>query len=419
MAEDSQNELNILRGEVERLRAERDRYRDESLSMHRNIDEVASAQLRLLSAALAKENREELFGWLSKLGVVGGVLLLVATLGGAFTISDLISQRIQSAVDEREADISKLRDDVIQAVVDFKVRANDALEQIQSATTEVATESEKARQEIAARSRLATEGATTIVDREQGVIVLPLVVHVVHRGDDTNISDAQIKSQLDVLNADFRARNTDISKVPAPFKARIGDAKLEFVLASSDPNGRPTTGIVRTRTTVDGFLADDQIKTAKRGGSDAWPTSRYVNIWVGTLKNGILGYAQFPGGPAETDGIVIHHQAFGTTGTAVSPFNKGRTTTSQIGRYLNLRHIWGDTPTCAGDDFVADTPVQAGPNFGTPTFPHVSCKGEPNGDMFMNFADYVDDEAMVMFTQGQVARMRETLEKERRRLWQP
>ena len=415
---DLHKEIEALRAEADRLRLERDRYREETFSKHQDSEESTSAQLRLLAAALRKENQEEFFGWLGKIATIGGIVALVATLGGALTVSDLISQRIQGAVEEREADISKLRDDVIQAVVDFKIQANTALNQIRSATSEVTSESERAREEIAARSRSVPEGTVATSGQEQGVITIPVVVHIVYRSESGNVTDAQVHSQLAVLNADFRARNSDISKVPGPFKPLIGDAKIQFVLAAIDSKGLPSTGITRTKTTRQGFSAGDEIKASRTGGADPWPTEHFLNVWVGELSGGLLGYSQFPGGPAETDGVVISTQAFGTMGTAQAPFNKGRTTTSQIARYLNVRHIWGDTPDCTGDDFVADTPVQAGPNHGTPKFPHSSCNNGPHGDLFMNFADYVDDEAMVMFTLGQVARMRETLEKSRRRLWQ-
>jgi hypothetical protein len=118
-----------------------------------------------------------------------------------------------------------------------------------------------------------------------------------------------------------------------------------------------------------------------------------------------LGYAQFPGGPKATDGVVILNTAFGTEGTATAPFNLGRTVTHEVGHWLNLRHIWGDTLDCSGGDRVADTPNCAGPNFGQPKFPTVSCGNAPHGDMFMNYMDYVDDAAMFMFTAGQVSRM--------------
>jgi hypothetical protein len=130
---------------------------------------------------------------------------------------------------------------------------------------------------------------------------------------------------------------------------------------------------------------------------------------VCTLSGGLLGYAQFPGGPAATDGVVVRNTAFGTTGTAAPPFNGGRTATHEVGHYLNLRHIWGDTPDCSGSDFVDDTPNAEDANEGKPTFPRISCDNGPNGDMFMNYMDYTDDDSMFMFTPGQVARMHVTL----------
>lgn len=241
------------------------------------------------------------------------------------------------------------------------------------------------------------------------VVTIPLVVHVVYKTAQENISDAQIQSQIDVLNADYSATNTDRPKIPAPWKGLAGDARIKFKLAAKDPAGKATTGIVRKKTTVAGFGQDNKVKSAAGGGSAAWDTTRYLNIWVCNLGDGLLGYAQFPGGPADTDGVVIRYTAFGTVGAAAPPFHLGRSATHEIGHFLNLRHIWGDTEDCSGSDLVGDTPRQQLPNYGAPTFPHVSCGNAPNGDMFMNYMDYVDDPEMFMFTAGQVTRMRATL----------
>jgi hypothetical protein len=247
-------------------------------------------------------------------------------------------------------------------------------------------------------------------------VTIPLVVHVIHRIAAENISDAQISSQIDVLNADYGAANTDLPSVPAPWKSLVGNARIRFKLATVDPSGKKTTGIVRRKTTVNGFRQDDAMKSAAKGGSNGWDRERYLNVWVCDLEDGLLGYAQFPGGPAQTDGVVIRTSAFGTTGTAAAPFHLGRTATHEVGHFLNLRHIWGDTEDCSGTDHVADTPRQQHPNLGRPTFPHVSCNNGPNGDMFMNYMDYVDDRAMFMFSSGQIARMRATLAGPRKNL---
>ena len=247
--------------------------------------------------------------------------------------------------------------------------------------------------------------------QRSGCTEIPVVVHVVYRTAAQNISQAQIDSQIAVLNADYRKHNADVSTVPAAFAPLAADARLQFRLATTDPNGNPTNGVTRTQTNVNGFSDDDAVKSAASGGADAWPRDQYLNIWVCQLSGGLLGYAQFPGGPAATDGVVILHSAFGTTGTAAAPFNLGRTATHEVGHWLNLRHIWGDDGDgCGGSDFVADTPNQGGPNYGAPTFPHVTCSNGPNGDMFMNYMDYVDDRAMVMFTSGQVTRMQAALD---------
>ena len=247
-----------------------------------------------------------------------------------------------------------------------------------------------------------------------GVTVIPVVVHVVYKTNAQNISDPQIKSQIDVLNRDFRMTNPDISSLPAVFQPLAADARIEFELATSDPQGNQTDGITRTQTNAAGFSNDDAVKSAASGGADGWPADKYLNLWVCQLTNNLLGYAQFPGGPAATDGVVILHTGFGTTGTAAAPFNLGRTASHEIGHWLNLRHIWGDDGTgCNGDDFVGDTPNQAGANTGMPAFPHATCNNGPNGDLFMNYMDYTDDAGMFMFTSGQVARMQACLDSDR------
>jgi hypothetical protein len=244
-----------------------------------------------------------------------------------------------------------------------------------------------------------------------GVTQIPVAVHVVHHTDAQNVSDAQIQSQIDVLNQDYRRDNADVAQVPAVWQPVTADCRIEFHLATTDPDGNPTNGITRTATEAVSFGTDDAVKSAASGGADAWPADRYLNLWVCQLESGLLGYAQFPGGPAETDGVVITHSGFGTNGTATAPFDLGRTATHEIGHWLNLFHIWGDDGTgCSGTDFVEDTPNQAGPNTGCPDFPHVTCDNGPDGDMFMNYMDYTDDRCMFMFSSGQLTRMDATLD---------
>jgi Pregnancy-associated plasma protein-A/Secretion system C-terminal sorting domain/Fibronectin type III domain len=245
-----------------------------------------------------------------------------------------------------------------------------------------------------------------IADNPSGsrtVVTIPVVVHVVYNTATQNISDAQINSQIDILNNDYRKLNADISSVPSAFSALAADCEVNFCLAQRTPTGASTNGIVRVSTTTTSFSSNDRVKSSSTGGDNAWDATQYLNIWVCNLGGGLLGYAQFPGGPASTDGVVINYTAFGNTGTAASPYNLGRTATHEVGHWLNLRHIWGDA-TC-GDDLVGDTPTQNTSNFGCPAFPHVTCSNGPNGDMWMNYMDYTDDACMYMFTTGQKTRM--------------
>jgi hypothetical protein len=249
----------------------------------------------------------------------------------------------------------------------------------------------------------------------RGVTTIPVVVHVVASKDSDKLSDEQVKSQIEVLNEDFRAHNADRKNVPAVWKDLIADCQVEFALAKRDPNNAASSGIVRVKTSRKSFTNDDSVKSARGGGADPWPSDRYLNIWTCALE-GVQGYTHFPGGPASTDGVVIRASSFGRGGSAVQPFDRGRTATHEIGYWLNLRHTWGDVLDCSSTDNVDDTPNQKTPNYGKPTFPHVSCKNGPHGDMFMNYMDYVDDSAMHLFTIGQAARIGATLTKTRTKL---
>jgi len=251
-------------------------------------------------------------------------------------------------------------------------------------------------------------------DLRTGIVRIPVVVHVVWNTSAQNISDARINEQIAILNADFRRTNADAASVPVAFTGVTADTRIEFALAVRDPNCNPTSGITRTNTAVTGFPRANRqdVKSAATGGADPWSRDRYLNLWVANLTGGLLGFGSFPGGPAALDGVVIRTNAFGVTGAA-APFNRGRTATHEVGHWLNLLHIWGDdqleTDTCSFSDECSDTPNQAVARTGTPAFPSGSCGNGPNGDMFMNFMDYVDDVAMFMFTRDQATRMNASL----------
>jgi hypothetical protein len=231
---------------------------------------------------------------------------------------------------------------------------------------------------------------------------IPVVVHVLYNTTAQNISDAQIQSQIAILNNDFRRLNADKINTPTTFTAVAADAEINFCLASVSPTGAATNGITRTFTSKASFAADDKMKSSSTGGVSPWPTDKYLNIWVCNLGGGLLGYAQFPGGSAATDGVVVGYNYFGNTGVVTAPFNKGRTATHEVGHWLNLRHIWGDA-TC-GSDNVTDTPTHNTSNYGCPSHPKSNSCGT-SAEMFMNYMDYTDDGCMNMFTLGQKSRM--------------
>ncbi len=249
------------------------------------------------------------------------------------------------------------------------------------------------------------------------IIRIPVVVHVLYSREAFNISDAKIASQLAVLNQDYRKRNADRDKTPAEFAPLAADAGIEFYLATRDPQGNPTTGITRLRTTVDGWNGKTPgnqqpvealpLYFTAKGGRDAWPTERYLNVWVAELSDrrgelGVAGYAQVPGADPRIDGVVIDPRAFGTLPPLADAHRLGRTATHEVGHWLNLLHVFANE-NCVSADGVNDTPAAAGPYTGSPAYPQYSCG---QSSMFMNFMDWVNDESMYLFTQGQRERMR-------------
>ena len=235
------------------------------------------------------------------------------------------------------------------------------------------------------------------------VINIPVVVHVLYNTAQENISDAQIFSQIEILNQDFQRLNADTVNTPLVFQPVAANCGFQFTLAKVDTAGYATTGIVRKHTTVQQFGLKDQIKFSAQGGDDAWDRNSYLNIWVGNLSGGILGYTSVVGGPAVNDGVVVLYTAFGMGGSATAPFNKGRTTTHEVGHWLNLIHTWGDAD--CGDDHVADTPPQSAADYGCPSGTIISCNNAPYGNMYSNFMDFTNDACMNLFTNGQRCRM--------------
>lgn len=249
------------------------------------------------------------------------------------------------------------------------------------------------------RSRLAGKPHAGVVYR------IPVVVHVLYNRPEENISDERIHSQIRVLNESFRRLHADTVNTPAAYKNIAADVGIEFQLAISDPGRRATNGIVRKYTPVTLWKADDQMKYDAQAGSNAWDPEQYLNIWVCNLGRA-AGYASFPGGPSEKDGIVIAYTVFGENKRG--GYEMGRTAVHETGHWLGLRHIWGDE--YCGDDWIDDTPRQANFTSGCPSGIRLSCGNGPWGDMYMNYMDITLDACVNLFTEGQKARMRSYFE---------
>ena len=244
----------------------------------------------------------------------------------------------------------------------------------------------------------------------RSVVTIPVVVHVVWNASAENIPDAQIYAQINELNLDYAKLNPDASSIPSVWNSTAVNTNIQFCLAVRDPSGVATTGIERRQTTVTSWSTNNNVKHYANGGLDAWPAASYLNLWVCNLGSGLLGYAQFPGGSAATDGVVVLYSSVGSIASPFpggAPYDLGRTATHEGGHWLNLNHIWGDDGgACSGSDNVGDTPNQASENYGCPTFPLTdACTAASPGVMFMDYMDYTDDACMYMFTAGQSTRM--------------
>ncbi|MEM1215401.1 MAG: M43 family zinc metalloprotease [Bacteroidota bacterium] len=268
----------------------------------------------------------------------------------------------------------------------------------------------------------------------KSVICIPVVVHVVWAEQTDRLSEERVLSQITVLNEDFRAQNDDLAIVPGFYTQYIADTEISFALATTDPAGNPHSGIVYQETPHEAIASRFDSFTGRRsicydatGGSTAWNTERYLNIWVGQFaEGGPDGEAIFPGQvdngvPAAEDGVYVDTDAFGRAPELTPPLHLGRTTTHEVGHYLNLLHIWGpvfpvncNSSCCdlaAHDDLVADTAPQVRTYQGIcPTGPESSC-ADPDFpvDMYHNFMGFASDDCLVTFTPGQKERMRAAL----------
>lgn len=287
-----------------------------------------------------------------------------------------------------------------------------------------------------------SQAALAPVEKDMEVYTIPVVVHIVWQNEEQNLHDSLINQVIDVLNEDYRRLNVDAAQTRAEFSDIVGDAFIEFELAGVER--------VKTEATFElnllGGSMPDNVKTSADGGSDAWDTEKYLNIWVCNIKGGsLLGYAYPPAGlehwpeganapSPELDGVVVHYQVFRRTGeyTASSLLGlgepitvpvRGRTITHEVGHYLGLRHIWGDGllsilgfPDCDADDGVADTPNQGVSSQFACDPDQNTCSDSEDADMpdmFENFMDYAAEDCLNSFTKQQIAIMRGVLENAR------
>jgi len=232
------------------------------------------------------------------------------------------------------------------------------------------------------------------------IVKIPVVVHILYHRSDENINDETVFSQIRVLNESFRRLNADTVNTPVAFRSVAADCEIEFQLATSDPQRRSTTGIIRKYTPVTRWNADDRMKLSAETGDDAWDANNYLNIWVCNMGRA-AGYSSFPGGPAAKDGIVIAFNVFGINKKA--GYELGKTAVHEAGHWLGLRHIWGDS--YCGNDMIGDTPGQSSFTQGCPKGIHTSCNNGPGGDMYMNYMDLTLDACTNLFTEGQKERM--------------
>lgn len=283
------------------------------------------------------------------------------------------------------------------------------------------------------------------INMKSGTHTVNVVVHVVYKSPAENLPDSVIYDQIEVLNQDFQRQNADTNNLRAIFQPIAGSPNIQFNLASIER--------VSTTATFSATFSGlpDNVKQSSQGGSNAWDTEHYVNIWICKLESAfgaLFGYAYPPAGlpnwpqgqptsapSPELDGIVLDYRTIGRNNP--NPYPKpqgggnfvfiGRTATHEVGHYFGMRHIWGDGggffggDSCGEDDGIADTPNQgAQSNFDCNTnnntcIDSIGGQPDPNDmpDLIENYMDYSDESCSNMWTQEQAAFMRNVVENER------
>lgn len=239
-------------------------------------------------------------------------------------------------------------------------------------------------------------------------VTIPLVFHIIQSPNQSRIELSAIEQQIAILNNSFLGDSLAESfkqraYTKAGFDKKAALSEIDFCFATPPPGSEEQSPVVYYTTSVKEWPVGNTLKKAIRS---PWDTKKYLNIWVATLSDGFAGFAQMPGGPEDSDGIVIDARFFVTENK--TKYSRGMTLTHLVGSYLGLYELWNEKNYC-GDDFVEDTPIHNGPNYGKPIYKHVSlCDGNPV-EMTMNFMDNTDDDMLTMFTSGQKLRMQAIL----------
>ncbi len=250
-------------------------------------------------------------------------------------------------------------------------------------------------------------------------------------------------SQITVLNRDYNRENADSSIIPCGWKPLYASVGIHFGLAHTGPMGWSTPGYdIRIIDDAPGGFnqgANGSYAEAKHnntGGLDAWDETKYLNVWcfnfvdIPTNLGFTVSRSDVSWAPANEVGVCLNYLALGTASSAKTlnfpsggTYNKGRTMTHECGHFFEIWHTWGDDgpgkcPWNGGaDDGIADTPPEADAKYGIPTNTitcgtiYDACKDsstvlmQPYGVASLDFMNYTDDPAMVMFTTQQAAVM--------------
>lgn len=263
---------------------------------------------------------------------------------------------------------------------------------------------DKTKKDLIDKALIEVSNESTSILREESCI--PVVFHIVSYKKNGNISDQVILNQLELLNQDFNGENEDIKNVPDEFTSKLSKKGIRFCLATKVVDEKSLIGIIRKTTNIEEIGLSENLYFDNLGGSNSWDSEYYLNVWIADTGEYISGFGTYPDVIEDwKQGVVINPQYFGEQTS--SRYNKGRTLVHEIGHYLGLDHVNGDNSICENDDGVEDTPLQSVLYEGCPPYPQITCE---SSDMFMNYMNYVDDDCMVMFTEGQMNRMLGTLE---------